>query len=191
MVGRHIVDRSARAAAGLLAMATVSIACTGSQGTSPQIASARIERVSVSPDRGGIVFPGSELAVEMEYSIETAGAGRENVYFAVVEISSTDQHRLFLDACGGRSRQSLPEARGQITLSCRMRLDPYRQDQDTMLMRVRIYQRTDPHRSVMLASSEASVFHLRVPAIEPWQRVFMDRCPSSGQRDGAVVVCRT
>ena len=191
MAGRDIVDRSPRAAAGLLAVATVLNACTGSQGTSPQIAAARIERVSMSPDQGGVLFPGTELAVEMDYSIDAAVAGAGGTYFAVVEISSADHHRLFLDACGGRSRQSLLEARGRITLSCRMRLDPYRHDQDTMLMRVRIYQRTDPHRSVMLASSETSEFQLRMPAIEPWQRVFMDRCPSSGRRDGAVVVCRS
>ncbi len=191
MAGRHIVDRSPGTAAGLLAVVTVLNACTGPQGTSPNIAAARIERISVSPDQGGVVFPGSELTVEMEYFIETADFGTEDAYFAVVEISSTDHHRLFLEACGGQSRQALAESRGRITLSCRMRLDPYRHDQDALLMRVRIYQRTDPHRSVMLASSDATVIQLRVPAIEPWQRLFMDRCPSSGQRDGAVVVCRS
>lgn len=112
-------------------------------------------------------------------------------YFAVVEVSSPDHRQWFLDACGGAARRPLALASGSITLRCRMRLDPVRIAQDSMLMRVRIYQQTSPGRSVMLASSEPAELQLRVPAIETWQRVFMDRCPPARPRDGGVIVCRS
>jgi hypothetical protein len=165
-------------------------ACSGPHGNSAELAVAHIDRFRIEPD-SEIVYPGSELSVEIAYSIESPEADAMESYYAAVEVSSLDHRQWFLDACGGAARRPLPLASGRITLRCRMRLDPVRIAHDSMLMRVRIYQQTSPGRSVMLASSEAAVLQLRVPAIEPWQRVFMDRCPPARPGDGGVIVCRS
>ena len=180
-------------AVGLVAIAVVMAlaSCSRSQNLSPVIAAARIEQMRFSPDQGSTVYPGTELAIDMEYLIETGEGAPPGVYFAVVEVSSADHRRLYLDACGGHPRRSLTAPGGRVRLHCRMRLDPAGHTQGVVSLQVRIYQRTDPDRRVMLASSEAASFRLRSHAIEPWQRAFMDRCPPPGKHDGTVRVCRT
>lgn len=192
MAGAGNTGWARRAAAGLRVLTAIAFAaaCSGPHGNSTELAEARIEQFRIYP-QNGILYPGSELSVELVYSIESREPDAVESYFATVEVSSADHRQLFLDACGGSARRPLTVASGRITLRCHMRLDPLRSAHDAMLMRVRIYQQTAPGRSVMLASTEPAALRLRVPAIEPWQRVFMDRCPSSGRRDGAVVVCRS
>lgn len=180
-------------AVGLVAI-TVAMAlasCSRSQNFSPVVSAARIEQVRFSPGQGSTVYPGTELAIDMEYQIETGEGAPPGDYFAVVEVSSLDHRRLYLEACGGHPRRSLTAPGGRVRLQCRMRLDPAGHTQGVMSLQVRIYQRTDPDRRVMLASSEAASFRLRSHAIETWQRVFMDRCPAPGKDDGTVLVCRT
>ena len=179
------------AALGLIAVAVVLASCSRSLHVSPVIAAARIEQMHFSPDQGSTVYPGTELAIDMEYLIETGEGAPPADYFAVVEVSSADHRRLYLDACGGHPRRSLTAPGGRVRLHCRMRLDPAGHTQGVVSLQVRIYQRTDPDRRVMLASSEAASFRLRSHAIEPWQRAFMDRCPPPGKHDGTVRVCRT
>ncbi|MGB5209367.1 MAG: hypothetical protein WBP60_02495 [Gammaproteobacteria bacterium] len=165
-------------------------ACANEQNGNPLISAARIEQVRFTPLENGILYPGSELRIEMRYLIQAGDRLTDGDYFAAIEVASPDQGFLFLHACGGEPRRSLERASGHVTLRCRMRLDPYHDAHSGMLMRVRIYQRTDPARSVMIASSDAAAFQLRAPAIEPWQQIFMERCPATGDRDGSVRVCR-
>lgn len=191
MVLPHIKRLRCSIAAGLAIAAMALASCSGSQQVSPVIAAARIEQMHFSPGQGSTVYPGTELNIEMEYLIDNGEGTLPGHYFAIVEVSSADQQRLYLDACGGHPRRSLTAPGGRVRLHCRMRLDPAGRTQGIMSLQVRIYQRTDPDRRVMIASSEAASFHLRSHAIEPWQRAFMDRCPPPGKHDGTVRVCRT
>lgn len=191
MVGPPITGRHCGTAIGLIVVAMMLASCSPSRHISPVIAAARIEQMHFSPGHGSTVYPGTELSIEMEYLIVNGEGAPPGDYFAIVEVSSADRQRLYLDACGGYPRRSLSAPGGRVHLHCRMRLDPAGHTQGVMSLQVRIYQRTDPDRRVMLASSEAASFHLRSHAIEPWQRAFMDRCPPPGKRDGSVRVCRT
>ncbi len=187
----HIRGLHCGIAAGLTMVAMALVSCSGSQHVSPLIAAARIEQMRFSPGQGSTVYPGTELNIEMEYLIDNGEGTLPGDYFAIVEVSSADRQRLYLDACGGDSRRVLTSPGGRVRLHCRMRLDPAGHTQGVLSLQVRIYQRTDPDRRVMLASSEAVSFRLRSHAIEPWQRAFMDRCPPPGKHDGTVRVCRS
>lgn len=175
---------------GFLLVTQGLISCTIHTPRHSPISTATISQPKLVPAPGQPIATGVRVQMDAEYAIANFDPA-PGVYYAVSEIHASDHRTLYLHGCGHGSRVTLSKSTGNLHLHCHMKV-PVVGDENlrSVHLALRLYQRTSPNVSEMIATSEPidyqvrnnDIVHRALPTLSPCAEILQD--------DGRVHICR-